>query len=152
MKEGAEIAFGTAVPQSAETAKEDYRKCQFRSFSLEPFLTDDSTGYVFRLLAGGPPPSGLHAHYNIIHELGKGAFATVMKGLSIESGKFYAIKMIQSNKLRAALTHGVTMGGPDRPRPTEQFAREISILERLQHPNICQLKEVFFEEANISTS
>ncbi|KAK7677517.1 hypothetical protein QCA50_019523 [Cerrena zonata] len=130
LKEGAEIAFGTAVPQVGEHSSEDYR-------------------YVFRLLAGGPPLLGLHAHYTIIHELGKGAFATVMKGLSKESGTFYAIKMIQSNKLRAALTHGSSMSH-DGPQPTEQFAREISILERLQHPNICQLKEVFFEEANIS--
>ena len=109
-----------------------------------------SIGYVFRLLAGGQPPEGLHAHYNIIHELGKGAFATVMKGLSKDNGQFYAIKMIQSNKLRAALTHGSSAGGHNGVRPTEQFAREIKILEHLQHPNICQLKEVFFEEANIS--
>ncbi|CAL1705942.1 unnamed protein product [Somion occarium] len=133
LKEGAEIAFGSAVPQSPDLAQQDYR-------------------YVFRLLAGGPPPTGLHAHYSITHELGKGAFATVMKAMSKETGHFYAIKMIQSNKLRAALTHGGSFAsdGDQKPKPTEQFAREISILERLKHPNICQLKEVFFEEANIS--
>jgi ser/thr/tyr protein kinase RAD53 len=33
------------------------------------------------------------------------------------------------------------------------FAREISIMEKLKHPNICELKEVFFEDnSSISES
>lgn len=107
-------------------------------------------GFVFRHTACGPPSRGLHKYYDLQHELGKGSFATVMKALHREDGKWYAVKMIQANKLRRGVSHISANGAQDEN--SVNFAREINILERLQHKNICQLKEVFFESYNISAS
>lgn len=111
-------------------------------------------GFVYRHLAAGPPVQGLYANYDLLGELGKGSFATVMKALSRESGKFYAVKIIQQNKLRAAATHApgdlANAANDSRNNASQAFAREIAILEKLTHENICQLKEVFFEESTIS--
>lgn len=112
-------------------------------------VADKNSGYVYRHLAAGPPTDGLYKHYALLEELGKGSFATVMKAMCKADGRFYAVKMIQVNKLRAAATHA-DGGGSSRTNPASAFAREISILEKLQHPNICHMKEVFFEVANIS--
>ncbi len=113
-------------------------------------------GFVFRHIACGPPSRGLYKYYDLQHELGKGSFATVMKALHREEGKWYAVKMIQANKLRRGLSSATINGngngkGAKSNDKASNFAREINILERLQHPNICQLKEVFFESYNIST-
>ena len=118
---------------------------------LESSVLNPCQGFVFRHTACGPPSRGLHKYYDLQHELGKGSFATVMKALHKEEGKWYAVKMIQANKLRRGLSHasenGVQSSDKDKGN---NFAREINILERLQHKNICQLKEVFFESYSIS--
>jgi serine/threonine/tyrosine protein kinase RAD53 len=85
---------------------------------------------------------GLHAQYDISHELGKGSFATVMKAVSRSTGQWYAIKIIEEHKVKRA-TAAVNSN-------EVAFAREISILERLHHRNICQMKEAFFENNCIS--
>ena len=92
---------------------------------------------------------GLHTFYDLQHELGKGSFATVMKALHRTEGKWYAVKMIQASKLRRDFS-SVTVRGLQADLNTSSFAREINILEKLQHKNICQLKEVFYEMYNIS--
>ncbi len=112
---------------------------------------DHSIGYVYRHLAAGPPANGLYKHYALLEELGKGSFATVMKAMCKADGRYYAVKIIQANKLRGAATHAVNNGGLSENSPATVFAREISILEQLQHPNICHMKEVFFETVTIST-
>ena len=91
----------------------------------------------------------MYKYYDLQHELGKGSFATVMKALHKEEGKWYAVKMIQANKLRRGLSTASVNGAQSNDK-SNNFAREINILERLQHKNICQLKEVFFESYNIS--
>jgi serine/threonine protein kinase len=58
--------------------------------------------------------------------------------------------MIHTNKMRAAHIGTVLPGAEENNRTA--FAREISILESLRHPNICQLKETFFDKVNISKS
>ncbi|KAI0630061.1 kinase-like domain-containing protein [Trametes polyzona] len=130
LRDGNEIAFGTCVPQPANGGLEDYR-------------------FVYRHMASGPPSRGLYRYYDLLHELGKGSFATVMKALHKEEGKWYAVKMIQANKLRRGLSHA-SLNGEQSEDKSSNFAREINILERLQHPNICQLKEVFFESYSIN--
>ncbi|KAL4073772.1 kinase-like domain-containing protein [Scleroderma yunnanense] len=127
LKEGNEIAFGTPQPQPGSL--EDYR-------------------FIYRHTAAGPPKKGIHAFYDISHELGKGSFATVMKAISRATGQWYAIKMIQESRIRRAAAQ-------DNSRQTDKdqkdcaFIREISILETLDHVNICKLKEVFREGDNI---
>ena len=108
-------------------------------------------------MACGPATRGLHKHYDVQHELGKGSFATVMKALHRAEDKWYAVKMIHASHLRRTLnglseretSKGSKAGAGEDKKGT--LAREISILERLQHRNVCQLKEVFFEPYSIST-
>lgn len=100
-------------------------------------------------MACGPATRGLHKHYDVQHELGKGSFATVMKALHRAEDKWYAVKMIHASHLRRNLNSlSESETKPEDKKGT--LAREISILERLQHRNICQLKEVFFEPYSIS--
>ncbi|KAG2154460.1 kinase-like domain-containing protein [Suillus bovinus] len=119
LKEGNEIAFGSPHPQPGEL--EDYR-------------------FIYRHTAAGSPRGGLHAQYDISHEIGKGSFATVMKAVSRATGQWYAIKVIQDHKVKRATANSNETA----------FAREISILERLHHRNICQMKEAFFEDNSIN--
>ncbi|KAF8644791.1 hypothetical protein AX16_008253 [Volvariella volvacea WC 439] len=119
LREGNEIAFGTCVPQPQNGGIEDYR-------------------FVYRHCAGGPATEGLWAHYDIGVELGKGSFATVMKAVSRKDGKWYAVKMIANRANR----DGTDSASSSR---NTAFAREIAIMEKLKHPNICELKEVFYE-------
>ncbi|KAG2046644.1 Pkinase-domain-containing protein [Suillus hirtellus] len=119
LKEGNEIAFGSPHPAPGDL--EDYR-------------------FIYRHTAAGSPRGGLHAQYDISHEIGKGSFATVMKAVSRATGQWYAIKVIQDHKVKRATANNNEMA----------FAREISILERLHHRNICQMKEAFFEDNSIN--
>ncbi|KAG5642826.1 hypothetical protein DXG03_002057 [Asterophora parasitica] len=123
LREGNEIAFGTSVPQHHNEGLEDYR-------------------FIYRHVAGGPPSTGLYAFYDLAEELGKGSFATVMKAMCRRTGQWVAVKMIQEGR-------NVRSPGDQPPRPrSDIYMREISILERLKHPNICELKEVFFQEGS----
>lgn len=101
-----------------------------------------SSGFIYRHTATQSPKGGLHAHYDISHELGKGSFATVVKAVSRSTGQWYAIKIIQESKVKRATA---TTNSNE-----VAFAREISILEKLHHPNVCQMKEAFFEKKTIS--
>ncbi|KAK2463294.1 hypothetical protein APHAL10511_004949 [Amanita phalloides] len=89
--------------------------------------------FVYRHTAAGLPSEGLYAHYDISTELGKGSFATVRKAVSRSTGEWYAVKMIQDSKRGKGVRNTA-------------LAREITIMERLKHPNICELKEVFFQD------
>ncbi|KAI0369626.1 kinase-like protein [Pilatotrama ljubarskyi] len=129
LHDGNEIAFGTSKPQPAEGGAHDYR-------------------FVYRHMAYTPPSGGVHAHYEMLHELGKGTFATVMKALHKSEGKWYAVKIIQSHKLRDGWENAIVNGKPTTEK-SRRLLREITILERLQHKNICQLKEVFVDNYSL---
>jgi serine/threonine/tyrosine protein kinase RAD53 len=70
-------------------------------------------------------------------ELGKGSFATVRKAVHKTTGKWYAVKMIAPGK----------SVGQQQSR-NQNLIREISIMEKLDHRNICKLIEVFFQNDN----
>lgn len=61
-------------------------------------------------------------------ELGSGAFATVYKVTEIATKKVYAMKVIDKSKSKG-------MEG--------QIVKEITILKKIQHPNIIRLFECF---------
>jgi serine/threonine/tyrosine protein kinase RAD53 len=113
-------------------------------------LTRLHLGYIFRFVAAGPPTEGIHAYYDLGIELGKGSFASVYKAMHRVSGECYAVKMIQADKVKRTAANG-NDGNVD-PRKATAFAREISILEQLSHPNICQLKETFFDNVHHNIS
>ncbi|KAG5219844.1 kinase domain-containing protein [Salix suchowensis] len=124
-----------AIPKSS--AKE-------ASLRSEPVPSDCERGiedyrFVYRHLAAGPPTEGLYKYYDLCNELGKGSFATVMKAVHLATGEWVAIKMIQDKKANAAGTNANADGNGTTRH--QAFMREISIMEQLKHPNICELKE-----------
>ncbi|KAA1472825.1 kinase-like protein [Dentipellis sp. KUC8613] len=111
IRDGNEIAFGTL--HVSDRPEEDYR-------------------YIYRHLAGEQAVDGIHAKYELVEHLGSGSFASVMRALSLQTGRWYAVKIIHFSKLQKS-SNMTALG------------REISILETLAHPNICKLYEVFRE-------
>lgn len=137
LREGNEIAFGTCVPQMQNNGLEDYRTSSSQlshpSGGSNPFRT----GFIYRHTAGGQTTEGLFAQYDLGIELGKGSFATVRKAVHKATGKWYAMKMIYPSK----------SVGQQESR-NQNLIREISIMEKLDHHNICKLVEVFFQNDN----
>jgi serine/threonine/tyrosine protein kinase RAD53 len=78
---------------------------------------------------------GIYKDFEIKNEtIGQGAFATVKKCIERASGTPYAVKII--NRRKALNIGGGAMAGVDR---------ELSILRKLDHPNIVSLK-AFYED------
>ncbi|KAG7664767.1 RAD53 [[Candida] subhashii] len=84
----------------------------------------------------GVATEGIYKDFIIQNEtIGQGAFATVKKAVERTTGKPYAVKII--NRRKALNTGGGgAMAGVDR---------ELSILRKLDHPNIVSLK-AFYED------
>lgn len=74
-----------------------------------------------------PTPTGAWQYYDDTgKKLGQGVFGLVYKAQRISTGKFYAVKQVP---VKIGLKHYVE--------------REISIMKLLNHPNICQLEDVY---------
>ena len=114
----------------------------------------DDYRYIYRHLAP-VELKGVHAFYDMAHELGRGTFATVMKAMSRTTGEWWAVKIIHTQKLRASNNNSNNNndnngGGGENNNNNRKdsahyagLAREVSILEQLDHPNICRLRETF---------
>ncbi|KAI0047899.1 Pkinase-domain-containing protein [Auriscalpium vulgare] len=104
-----------------------------------PVKQNDNEDYrfLYRDLASPVELDGVYAKYDMSHELGAGTFATVMSAIERATGETWAVKVI----------HGAKMRGND-PAKIQNFQREIAILESLDHPSICRLKETFFGGKN----
>jgi ser/thr/tyr protein kinase RAD53 len=136
LRDGNEIAFGSPIQQ--QNPLEDFR-------------------YIYRHLAPYEL-TGIHAYYDMAHELGRGTFATVMKAMSRTTGEWWAVKIIHSQKVRgtntAANNNNNNNNENNNNAPArnnsghllQNLGREISILEKLSHPNICRLRETFVPE------
>ncbi|KAI0665869.1 kinase-like domain-containing protein [Trametes maxima] len=128
LRDGNEIAFGTWEAQGTTNGTEER---EFR--------------YIYRHVAYTRPNHGLHKDYDIQTELGRGTFAVVMKGLHREEGNYYAVKVIEAKKLKHDWSYAVLGGGN-----LDDISREITILKRLEHQNICQMKEFFVDSNGLS--
>ena len=110
----------------------------------------DDYRFIYRHLAP-VELTGVHAFYDMAHELGRGTFATVMKAMSRTTGEWWAVKIIHTQKLRASNnnSNNDNAGGENNNNNRKDsahfasLAREVSILEKLNHPNICRLRETF---------
>ncbi|KAI0328355.1 Pkinase-domain-containing protein [Cubamyces sp. BRFM 1775] len=130
LRDGNELGLGISQPRAAEGGIHDYR-------------------YIYRHMAYTVPSEGVHKFYDMQHSLGKGTFATVMKALHREEGKWYAIKIISTSKLRGDWAKIAVLDGAPKTEEAKSKLQEITILERLKHKNICQLKEVYVQHDNI---
>ncbi|KAJ7213007.1 kinase-like domain-containing protein [Mycena pura] len=156
LKDGNEVAFGVATVSKEDNGIFDYRE------SLPPVVfhvrLTHLTGYIFRDLVSGSVKRALYNSYDILSQLGKGSFATVYKALHMSSGEWVAVKVIHEERHFFVVHYFVlTSLQTKRPGPLANTAseavrlgrshansREINIMESLRHPNICQLREVFW--------
>ncbi|KAH3902338.1 serine/threonine/tyrosine protein kinase RAD53 SCDLUD_002158 [Saccharomycodes ludwigii] len=77
---------------------------------------------------------GINKDFSIQDEVvGQGAFATVKKAIDRSTGKTYAVKIINKKKMATTELEGA--------------ARELDILQRLEHPRVVSLK-AFYEDSN----
>jgi serine/threonine/tyrosine protein kinase RAD53 len=74
--------------------------------------------------------TGVNAHFEFGETIGRGAFAVVRKAIERETGKLYAVKIIN----KSAVNSGIAV------------ARETEILHQLQHKHIVGLHR-FFEDS-----
>ncbi|OJT05262.1 hypothetical protein TRAPUB_3926 [Trametes pubescens] len=106
------------------------------------YLKPDGTqAYTFHLVAPGEVPTrAMYKKYDVRGgELGRGAFGAVIKALHMEEGKYYAIKMIQHDKVEPGTDLSDTM------------LREVAVMQRVgRHRHICHLKEFFAEEDELA--
>ncbi|KAJ7467061.1 kinase-like domain-containing protein [Mycena latifolia] len=73
----------------------------------------------------------LYKKYDLAFQLGQGSYAKVYKALQKGTGKWVAVKM-----LNPTMRHNPPVG--DAP-----LIREITTMQRLQHPNVCALLDYF---------
>lgn len=67
--------------------------------------------------------------YELGKTLGEGNFGKVKLAKNTDSGKLYAVKILEKNKIIG-------------PNNVDQIKREISTLKLLKHPNVVRLYEV----------
>ncbi len=73
-----------------------------------------------------------NSRYEILREIGKGGFSIVYQCRSRETGKEYAVKVVDLRPLRLR----------ERFNPS-RLKREVDIMRRLDHPNIIKFIEVY---------
>ncbi|GAA5927297.1 uncharacterized protein JCM15063_005857 [Sporobolomyces koalae] len=81
--------------------------------------------------------SKVFSRYEVREQIGKGSFASVRKGVRRSDGMMVAIKIIQ--KARFA----------NNPKTLEMFAREIQIIQKLDHPFCVKCYDWFEDEWRI---
>ncbi|KAJ8074683.1 hypothetical protein PM082_022261 [Marasmius tenuissimus] len=123
LRQGNEISFGFSG-YSYSLANNDYR-------------------YIFHHLAASPPNTDLHAQYDIGPELGRGSFGIAYRAISKATGQWVVVKMINQRRLTSQRDVQV----PD----DVCLQREIAIMRKLRHPNICELMDVFIFDDEIGS-
>ena len=73
--------------------------------------------------------------YEIIKELGEGAFGKVVSAKNKKSGDIRAIKQLSKKKIS--------------PEDLERFKREVDVLKTIDHPNIIKLYEIYETQNHI---
>lgn len=108
------------------------------------------SGFIFRHRAARESPTDdIHQFYDIHCVLGSGAFTTVMKALHKEERQWYAIKSFPGEPAQELLAGSRTSRRTETMQSAwKHLEREMKVLKRLRHRNICQLKETFMEPGN----
>ena len=146
LADGCEIAFGTLIRDRESRPLDDYRGL---SYIFHLLVLTYATGFVFRHRACRTTKEGLDRLYDLLSVLRTGSSGTVMMALHREEGKWYAVKIIPASELCEAITDtSVNTVTPDTI--PSAFKGIFDTIQRLQHQNICQFKEFFFETQEIS--
>ncbi len=104
-----------------------------------------------------PPHKQLCASYHVqcVPVLGNGPYTTVVKAFHRQENVIYALKIFSGEKLRKVMNMARTSGAllPSMPDSVMEahLTRELEILQGLQHPRVCALKEAFIDEHSVST-
>eukprot|EP01080_Neovahlkampfia_damariscottae_P002588 gene2588-3549_t len=70
--------------------------------------------------------------YKLISVLGEGGFGTVYRAISQKNGQYYAIKVMEAPNMDEITT----------------ISSEISIMKKLEHPNLVKIEQTFFQVVN----
>lgn len=97
--------------------------CSIAMSQSSPLTSSDSTELV----------SAIHARYQDVEEIGKGAFGVVVSARNKTNGTREAVKVVQKSQLT-------------RPSLKASLGLEIHLLRTLKHPNIISFREVFEDE------
>ncbi|KAI0065587.1 Pkinase-domain-containing protein [Artomyces pyxidatus] len=95
--------------------------------------------FIYRHLAGREHANPLKEKYDLGQVLGSGSFATVHLAVEKATGELWAVKTLRDIKSLGSTVE----------ETIASFMREIAILESLNHPNVCRLKEVFMPFADL---
>ncbi|KAH3764134.1 calcium/calmodulin-dependent protein kinase type IV [Pelomyxa schiedti] len=91
---------------------------------------------AFHVQAAAPPVRRMEDLYTVGAVLGRGGFSVVYEGIEKATGKKLAIKYV--NKL------------DKEPEVIKLLQREISVMTKLKHPNIVELRDVFETSSEIN--
>lgn len=98
-----------------------------------PALGHEKISFLIYLMSNPPSQSVPESKYDIREELGNGAFAIVKRCVDRQTGKHFAMKIIDKKKFK---THQVT-------KRSDALMDEVSILRRIDHPNVIKVFEVY---------
>ncbi|KAG6862263.1 hypothetical protein C0995_002194 [Termitomyces sp. Mi166 len=133
LRHGSEISFNP--PWTKLCGSEDFRVYTIHTLSLYAHFTE---GFTYRHTAK-PPTTTFAAKYDILTELGQGSYGIVKKAVCRSSGEYVAVKILKDTRtIRDQNSH---------PR-NHNFRREIEVLQKLKHENICELKEAFWDDSD----
>ncbi|KAH9475117.1 putative serine/threonine-protein kinase fhkC [Psilocybe cubensis] len=123
--DGDKICLGTTIPQPQNGGVDDYR-------------------YTYHHMADGKSYGGFTDNFLLGFELGKGAFASVHEAIHKKTGRAFAVKVIPPTILNRPFLSKLAA-----QRFYDRFTREIDLLKRLEHPNVCKFMQVYCEEYTI---
>ncbi|KAI5953226.1 RAD53 [Candida jiufengensis] len=133
LNQGDEISVGNGIP------KDIVKFIIIFTDKYNPALSPDSSNIK---------DQGIFKDFIIKNEtIGQGAFATVKKCIERSTGNGYAVKIINRRKALNISSNGQAAGGGGVGGGNALIGvdRELSILEKLNHPNIVSLK-AFYED------
>ncbi|KAF7377892.1 Pkinase-domain-containing protein [Mycena sanguinolenta] len=121
LKDGDEVAFAVATRSTEQNGLYDYR-------------------FIFRDLVSNLERRPCDKSYEIHNEIGRSSFVTVYKALHRVSGDWVAVKVIHVPQ-RQDDPSGTAMASHGAPT---RSTHEINVMSSLRHPNICELREIFY--------
>ncbi|GAA5892367.1 uncharacterized protein JCM6883_007334 [Sporobolomyces salmoneus] len=127
LEPGDSIIFGPATIDFGNDFRYIFQSPPINSSSTDPYGLGE-------LSQSG---SKVFSKYEVREQIGKGSFASVRKGVRRSDGTMVAIKIIQ--KARFA----------NNPKTLEMFAREITIIQQLDHPFCVKCYDWFEDEQRI---